>query len=75
MLVCKRVVRSLSLRLSWTRAIQLGSRLTSSYFDLKITKPLAIVEHDPPRTDGIALCQAIRRYAKDEHGLGYSPRG
>ena len=30
---------------------------------------LAIVEHDPPRTDGIGLCRAIRRQAWDEHGL------
>jgi hypothetical protein len=45
---------------SWTRAIQLGSRLTSSYIDLKITKPpLAIVEHDPPRTDGIFGARSI----------------
>jgi DNA-binding response OmpR family regulator len=30
---------------------------------------LAIVDHDPPRTDGIGLCHAIRRQAWDEHGL------
>jgi phosphoribosyl 1,2-cyclic phosphodiesterase/CheY-like chemotaxis protein len=30
---------------------------------------LAIVEHDPPRIDGIGLCQAVRRQATDEHGL------
>src|ERR1700738_2307325 len=30
---------------------------------------LAIVEHDPPRTDAIRLCRAIRRQAWDEHGL------
>jgi phosphoribosyl 1,2-cyclic phosphodiesterase/DNA-binding response OmpR family regulator len=30
---------------------------------------LAIIDHDPPRTDGIGLCRAIRRQAWDEHAL------
>jgi hypothetical protein len=36
---------------------------------------LAIVQHDPPRTDGIGLCHAIRRQATDEHGLAVVSRG
>ena len=36
---------------------------------------LAIIEHDPPRIDGIGLCRAIRRQAWDERRIGCTSRG